>query len=104
MQLVRKADGNETDYKFHRAIKLGPGEDTTVWSSEAHGVDDDAEHDPPHSLVMKGQTWFVGNKMSTTLYDMEGQVRSVGSRRWLLIVIKHLTFLLVLSCTGVFSS
>ncbi|XP_043217862.1 lamin-C-like [Amphibalanus amphitrite] len=73
MQLVRRADGNETDYKFHRAIKLGPGEDTTVWASEAHGVDDNAVHDPPHSLVMKGQTWFVGNKMSTTLYDMEGQ-------------------------------
>ncbi|XP_037078855.1 lamin-C-like [Pollicipes pollicipes] len=68
MQLVRKADGNETDYKFHRAIKLGPGEDTTVWASEANEL-----HDAPHSLVMKGQTWFVGNNMSTTLYDMEGQ-------------------------------
>ena len=74
---MRKADGNETDYKFHRAIKLGPAEDCTVWASEMHGVDDNAIHDPPQSLVMKGQTWFVGNKMSTTLYDMEGQVRLV---------------------------
>ncbi|KAF0311973.1 Lamin Dm0 [Amphibalanus amphitrite] len=68
MQLVRKADGNETDYKFHRAIKLGAGEETTVWASEAGAV-----HDAPHSLVMKGQTWFVADKMTTTLYDMEGE-------------------------------
>ena len=70
MQLVRKADGNETDYKFHRAIKLGAGEETTVWASEAGTT-----HDAPHNLVMKGQTWFVADKMTTTLYDMEGEVR-----------------------------
>jgi len=68
MQLVRKADGNETDYKFHRAIKLGPGEDCTVWASEAGAL-----HDAPHSLVMKGQTWFVGNNMDTTLFDLQGE-------------------------------
>ena len=69
MQLVRKADDNETDYKFHRSIKLGAGEETTVWASEAG-----ATHEAPHSLVMKGQTWFVADKMTTTLYDMEGEV------------------------------
>ncbi|XP_037082214.1 lamin Dm0-like [Pollicipes pollicipes] len=68
MQLVRKADDNETDYKFHRSIKLGPGEETTVWASEAGQT-----HDAPHVLVMKGQTWFVADKMTTTLFDMEGE-------------------------------
>jgi len=68
MQLQRKAGDNETDYKFHRAIKLGAGEETTVWASEAG-----ASHDAPHSLVMKGQTWFVADKMTTTLFDMEGE-------------------------------
>ena len=69
MQLVRKAGDNETDYKFHRSIKLGAGEETTVWASEAGTT-----HDAPHNLVMKGQTWFVADKMTTTLFDMEGEV------------------------------
>ena len=43
-----------------------------VWSS-----DSDKTHSPPTDILMKGQTWFAGETMKTTLLDQKGEVRHV---------------------------
>lgn len=66
-QLIRKSgDTDETVYKFHRSLKLEPGTNVTVWSSDLG-----KEHDPPHNLVMKGQKWFVSDTMNTRLLNAD---------------------------------
>ena len=40
-----------------------------VWSSDAEQT-----HTPPSNLVMKDQTWPLGDDMKTTLVDAKGEV------------------------------
>lgn len=68
-QLIRKADGQETVFKFHRTVKLEPGSGLTVWSS-----DQGETHDPPFNLVMKSQKWVTGSEMTTQLVNNSGKV------------------------------
>lgn len=68
-QLKRLADGQETDYKFHKSTIIKPGQTITVWSSNTS-----VTHDPPVDLVMKTQRWFTGEKMITVLLDQDGNV------------------------------
>jgi len=68
--LTRKAGEMETTHKFHRQMKLEPKVTATIWSSDAtEGV-----HEPPTSLVMKGQKWFSGEHVTTTLANNSGEV------------------------------
>lgn len=59
---------NETTYKFHRTLHLKPQQYVTVWSSDTN-----QQHSPPDNLVMKGQAWFTGDEMKTTLIDQKGE-------------------------------
>ena len=68
-QLLRSADGLETRYKFHRTVSIKPGQTITVWSSDAN-----AFHQPPNDIVMKAQTWFTADKMTTRLFNNNADV------------------------------
>ncbi|KAG8235807.1 hypothetical protein J437_LFUL014746 [Ladona fulva] len=70
-QLVRKAAGQETSFKFHRSVKVDAGGTVTIWSSDA-GV----AHEPPANIVMKGQKWFIADNMTTVLYNSGEDVAS----------------------------
>jgi len=69
-QLLRSADGLETRFKFHRSIIAKPGQVVTVWSSDSNAI-----HSPPNDIVMKAQTWFTADKMLTTLFNNNNEVR-----------------------------
>lgn len=83
--LVRKVGTNETVFKFHRTLKVDGGSFVTVWSSDLGQT-----HEPPSTIVMKGQKWFAGDNMTTQLVNGEGEVRN--SRRnvvcfWTVVLI-----------------
>lgn len=67
-QLVRTAGNDETSFKFHRSVKIEPKSTVTVWSS-----DGGATHDPPTTIVMKSQKWFIGDKFKTQLMNSNGE-------------------------------
>lgn len=67
-QLLRRADGQETVYRFHRTVKLEGKTGLTVWSS-----DQGETHEPPYNLVMKAQKWVTGNEMTTLLLNNSGK-------------------------------
>jgi len=67
--LASVAEGVETAYKFHRTVKVAPGDVVTVWSSDA-----DAEHIPSEGqLVMKEGAWKLGDTTNTSLLDKNGE-------------------------------
>uniref|UniRef100_A0A182N2S1 Lamin n=1 Tax=Anopheles dirus TaxID=7168 RepID=A0A182N2S1_9DIPT len=66
--LIRKVGSNETVFKFHRSLKVDGGAFVTVWSSDL-GKD----HEPPSTIVMKGQKWFAGDNMATHLVNSDGE-------------------------------
>lgn len=68
-QLVRRCNENETVFKFHRSVKVDAGATVTVWSSDCGAI-----HEPPTNLVMKSQKFFVGDTMSTHLFNNEAEV------------------------------
>lgn len=68
-QLVRTVGGNETNFKFHRSVKVDAGATVTVWSTEVANVN----HEPPASIVMNGKKWFVGDNMKTVLLNADGE-------------------------------
>jgi len=73
-ELVRTTIGAEenvsTVFKFHRSVKLGPGNWLTVWSSTASNQ----IHEPSAgSIVMNTQAWVVGDLMATILLNAEGK-------------------------------
>jgi len=68
-QIIRKVGSLETTFKFHRSVKLDAGANVMVWSADIG-----ATHEPPSNIVMKGQKWFVGDNMTTTLTNIEGEV------------------------------
>ncbi|XP_049874763.1 lamin-C-like isoform X2 [Pectinophora gossypiella] len=74
-QILRKAGDQETIFKFHRTVKLGPGEVATVWSADAG-----ADHDPPRDIVMKGQKWFVADTFTTALLNTDQEEVAVSER------------------------
>lgn len=67
--LARKVGTNETVFKFHRTLKVDGGAMVTVWSSDLGQT-----HEPPSTIVMKGQKWFCGDNMTTQLYNADGEV------------------------------
>lgn len=75
-QIVRKAGDQETQFKFHRTVKLEPGAVATVWSA-----DTGAEHDPPRDIVMKGQKWFVADNFTTTLVNTDHEEVATSERQ-----------------------
>lgn len=75
-QLVRTAGGNETSFKFHRSVKIEPQGHVTVWSSDADGV----THEPPQTIVMKQQKWFVSDTMKTSLLNTDGEEVAASER------------------------
>jgi len=66
--ISHKANETETVYKFHRSLKIAPGASVTVYSAGT-GV----THEPPSTLVMKEQRWFVADRMVTHLFDTDGE-------------------------------
>lgn len=73
--LVRKVGTNETLFKFHRTVKVDGGAFVTVWSSDLGQT-----HDPPSTIVMKGQKWFSGDNMTTQLLNGEGEEVAASER------------------------
>lgn len=67
--MIRRSGENETLFKFHRTVKIEPGQTISIWSSDS-GVN----HEPPTNIVMKGQRFFVSDNMSTHLMNPEGDV------------------------------
>lgn len=71
-ELIRTTAGENvsTVFKFHRSVKLGPGNWLTIWSSTASNQ----IHEPSAgSIVMNTQAWVVGDLMATILLNSEGQ-------------------------------
>ncbi|ODN05011.1 Lamin-C [Orchesella cincta] len=67
--LTRKAGEVDTTHKFHRQMKLDSKAIVTVWSADAEG----AAHEPPTSIVMKGQKWFTSDQIVTILNNNSGE-------------------------------
>ncbi|XP_022184556.1 lamin Dm0 [Nilaparvata lugens] len=67
-QLIRIVNDATTTFKFHRTVKVEPDGFVTVWSADAN-----QQHEPPANIVMKGQTWIVGEKIATTVYNSNGE-------------------------------
>lgn len=74
-QVVRKAGELETNFKFHRSVKIEPKGEITIWSS-----DQGKDHEPPNQLVMKAQKWFVADNMTTLLYNNSGEEVATSER------------------------
>ncbi len=70
-QLIRNAGDLDTHFKFHRSIVIKPNAYVTVWSSDTN-----VAHSPPTDVVMKGQTWFTADAMTTILLNNNGEVCS----------------------------
>lgn len=70
-QLVRRAGDQETQFKFHRSVKIDAGATITIWSADTQGV----THEPPATIVMNGKKWVVGDNIVTTLFNADGEVR-----------------------------
>lgn len=68
-QIVRTAGSNETAFKFHRSVKIDGNGVITVWSSDIS----DITHEPPHTIVMKQQKWFIADNMKTQLVNADGE-------------------------------
>ncbi|XP_062563910.1 lamin Dm0-like [Armigeres subalbatus] len=73
--LIRKVGTNETVFKFHRSLKVDGGSFVTVWSSDLGHT-----HEPPSTIVMKGQKWFAGDNMTTQLLNGEGEEVAASER------------------------
>lgn len=75
-QLVRTVGTNETQFKFHRSVKVDAGATVTVWSTDIPNVN----HEPPASIVMNGKKWFVGDQMKTVLTNGDGEEMASSER------------------------
>lgn len=75
-QIIRKAGSLETVFKFHRTAKVEAGANVSVWSADIG-----ATHEPPSNIVMKGQKWFIGENMTTTLLNNEGEEVATSERK-----------------------
>uniref|UniRef100_A0A182PMW4 Lamin n=1 Tax=Anopheles epiroticus TaxID=199890 RepID=A0A182PMW4_9DIPT len=73
--VLRKVGSNETVFKFHRSLKMDGGAFVTVWSSDL-GKD----HEPPSTIVMKGQKWFAGDNMTTHVLNADGEEVAASER------------------------
>lgn len=74
-QIVRRAGENETQFKFHRSLKLEGNGFVTVWSSDTN-----QDHEPPNNVVMKTQKWVIADNMTTTVYNNSGEEVAVSER------------------------
>ena len=65
-----QCSGLETKYKFHRTVKVSPGEVVAVWNADA-GV----EHQPNEGqLVMKQGGFIFKDTVETVLLDKDSEV------------------------------
>lgn len=62
-QLIMKAGGNETLYKFDSSAKVGGGADLIIWSADS-GVSA-----TPGNIIMDSQNWCVAQEMKSTLVN-----------------------------------
>lgn len=74
-QIVRKAGDGETNFKFHRTVKIEPKGEICIWSS-----DQGKDHEPPNHIVLKGQKWFVADNMTTQLFNSNGEEVATSER------------------------
>lgn len=72
--LTRRANDQETTFKFHRSVKIDTGATVTVYSADTQGV----THEPPAVIVMNGKKWVTGDKINTTLFNADGEVSDMG--------------------------
>ncbi|CAD5215372.1 unnamed protein product [Bursaphelenchus okinawaensis] len=72
-KLKRKIDGKrEIVYTFPSEFVLRPGATVKIWARSQGGI-----HDPPEQLVFEGEETFgVGNKIHTILYNTQGEERA----------------------------
>ncbi|XP_050315578.1 lamin Dm0-like isoform X2 [Anthonomus grandis grandis] len=74
-QIIRRAGSEETKFKFNRSMKVEAKGTVTIWSADLN-----KDHEPPHNLVMKSQKWVVGDNMTTTLLNLDGEEVAVSER------------------------
>ncbi|XP_018562018.1 lamin Dm0 [Anoplophora glabripennis] len=74
-QVIRRVGEDETQFKFHRSLKLEANGYVTIWSSDLN-----KDHEPPNNLVMKGQKWVIGDNMITTVLNNNGDEVAVSER------------------------
>lgn len=71
--LKSASEGLQTAYKFIRSIKVAPGGQVTVWSSDSGEA-----HNPSEgSLLIKEGAWKLGDSSHTELLNKEGEVIAV---------------------------
>ncbi|XP_031640864.1 lamin Dm0-like [Contarinia nasturtii] len=73
-QLKRISGENETNFKFHRSVKIESKGTVTVWSAETSTT-----HEPPANIVMK-QKWFPGELIKTQLINADGEEVATNER------------------------
>ncbi|CAH1987159.1 unnamed protein product [Acanthoscelides obtectus] len=74
-QVVRKSGENETQFKFHRSLKLEGNGYVTIWSADLN-----KDHEPPNNLVMKSQKWVIGDNMTTLVLNTSGDEVAIHER------------------------
>lgn len=74
-QVIRRVGDDETQFKFHRSLKLEGNGYVTIWSSDLN-----KDHEPPNNLVMKGQKWVTGDNMTTIVLNNSGEEVAVSER------------------------
>nr|CAH7761576.1 unnamed protein product [Callosobruchus chinensis] len=74
-QVIRKVGENETQFKFHRSLKLEGNGFVTIWSADLN-----KDHEPPSNLVMKGQKWVSGDNMTTLILNNNGEEVAIHER------------------------
>lgn len=57
-------------------MKLDSKAVVTIWSADAEG----AAHEPPTSIIMKGQKWFTSDQIVTILSNNSGEVSLLGAK------------------------
>jgi len=82
-QLVRHAGGEETTHKFHRSVKIDTGAVLSVYSSDVQGV----TNEPNTTIVMKGQKWFSGDQIVTSLLNNSSEL--IAKRETKRVQISH---------------
>ncbi|VEN41759.1 unnamed protein product [Callosobruchus maculatus] len=74
-QVIRKVGENETQFKFHRSLKLEGNGFVTIWSADLN-----KDHEPPNNLVMKSQKWVTGDNMTTMVLNNNGEEVAIHER------------------------
>ncbi|XP_055540053.1 lamin-C-like [Wyeomyia smithii] len=66
-QIIRRTENEEVVYKFPKSAKIEGNATVTIMSASSG-----QKASPPGTLVMKGQSWAIGDSMTTVLLNAEG--------------------------------